>query len=298
MAAQGGKERLDVLIVQRGFAASRSQAQTLIRAGRVKVAGQTMDKPGSLVAPSSPVEVRTPPPYASRGGEKLEFALRAFGVDPTGRVCLDIGASTGGFTDCLLQHGAARVYAVDVGKGLLDWRLRQDPRVIVEEGVNARYLGAKHVPEPISLAVLDVAFISLRLVLPALRPFIEAQGDVLALVKPQFEAGRKQVRRGGVVRDPAVHHQVLEDMKQFIKDTLRWGLWGVTISPLHGPAGNIEFFIHLRPGMEDPASIDLQAIVEEAHTRHPAQANPSQASSPAGKKEGGTTHPPPPDDPG
>ncbi len=271
MAAQRRRERLDVLLVQRGLATSRSQAQLLIRAGRVKVAEQTMDKPGGLVAPDALVELRHAPPYASRGGEKLEAALRSFEVDPAGRICLDVGASTGGFTDCLLKHGAARVYAVDVGKGLLDWRLRSDPRVIVQEGVNARYLDARHVPEHVALAVLDVAFISLRLVLPAVQPFVETQGDILALVKPQFEAGRKQVRRGGVVRDPAVHQQVLEDLRRFAEDTLGWQLQGATASPLQGPAGNIEFFLHLKPGKEEPASIDLQQVVESAHARHFAQ---------------------------
>lgn len=239
------KERLDVLLVQQGLASSRAQAQALIRAGRVRVAGQVLDKPGHEVPPDSPLEVLAPPRYVSRGGEKLEGALRAFGVDPQGRVCLDVGASTGGFTDCLLQHGAARVYAVDVGRGQLDWRLRRDPRVVVREGLNARHLRPEDLGEPVDLATVDVSFISLRLVLPPLEAVLRPGGEVIALVKPQFEAGRGLVRRG-VVRDPAVHEAVLQGIASFAREELGWTVVRSAPSPLLGPAGNREFFLHLR----------------------------------------------------
>jgi len=242
------KERLDLLLIERGHAISRAQAQALIRAGRVRVGGKVLDKPGTPVPSDAPIEVTEPPAFVSRGGEKLAAALDAFGVDPGGRVCLDVGASTGGFTDCLLQRGAARVYAVDVGRGQLDWRLRNDPRVVVREGVNARHLRAEDVGEPVDLATVDVSFISLRLVLPPLGSVVKPGGDVIALVKPQFEAGREQVRRG-VVRDPAVHQAVVEGIASFARDELGWEVRGSIPSPLLGPAGNREFFLHLVPSL-------------------------------------------------
>lgn len=239
------KERLDVRLVQQGLASSRAQAQALIRAGRVRVAGQVLDKPGHEVPVDSPLEVLARPRYVSRGGEKLEGALQAFGVDPRGKVCLDVGASTGGFTDCLLQHGAARVYAVDVGRGQLDWNLRTDPRVGVREGLNARHLRPEDLGEPVDLATVDVSFISLRLVLPPLSSIVKPGGEVIALVKPQFEAGRGQVRRG-VVRDPAVHEAVLQGIASFAREELDWTVVGSVPSPLRGPAGNQEFFLYIR----------------------------------------------------
>ncbi len=271
------RERLDLLLVTAGLAASRSQAQALIRAGRVQVDGKLVDKPGTTVPGSAQLEVRTPPRFVSRGGEKLEAALSVFAVDPGGRVCLDVGASTGGFTDCLLQHGAARVYAVDVGKGLLDWKLRNDPRVVTREGLNARFLEPEHVPDAVGLATVDVAFISLRLVLPAVKQVLEPRGEVLALVKPQFEAGRSQVGRRGVVRDPRVHLQVLETVRVFAAENLGWTLCGALASPLLGPAGNLEFFFHLSPTAERTDEVDLAELVNAAHTRlsSPLSENPT-----------------------
>ncbi len=246
--------RLDQLLVERGLVESRAKAQALIRAGKVRVAGRVIDKPGTQVPPEAELEIERPPRYVSRGGEKLEAALKAFKVDPKGKVCLDIGSSTGGFTDCLLQHGAARVHAVDVGKGLLHWKLRNDPRVVVHEGVNARYLRFEEIGEPVDLVTVDVSFISLRLVLPPVKPIVRPEGDVIALVKPQFEAGREKVGKGGVVRDPAVHREVLEGIVGFVERKLGWSVAGAIRSPLLGPAGNVEFFLHIlpRPGSSRP----------------------------------------------
>ncbi len=241
--------RLDQLIVERGLAESRARAQALLIAGRVRVgAGDQarLDrKPGDLVDPATTVEVELPEPYVSRGGHKLAAALDAFAVDPSGRVCLDVGASTGGFTDVLLQRGARRVYAVDVGRGQLAEPLRRDSRVVSMERTNARTLTAETLPEPISLASVDVSFISLRLVLtPILSTFAEDGGDLIPLVKPQFEAGRGETK-GGVVRDPAIHARVL---RQVAEASLVAGLepLGAVASPVVGPEGNREFLLHLR----------------------------------------------------
>ena len=239
------RERLDVLLVERGHASSRAQAQALIRAGRVRVAEVVVDKPGTQIPSDAAIEVSSPPRYVSRGGDKLEAALTAFGVDPQDKVCVDVGASTGGFTDCLLQHGARRVYAVDVGHGQLDWKLRNDPRVTVREGLNARSLLPEDIGERVDLATVDVAFISLRLVLPPLSSIVKPGGDVMALVKPQFEAGREAVRRG-VVRDPAVHQAVVEGITAFVREELGWTVRGTVPSPLLGPAGNREFFVYVQ----------------------------------------------------
>lgn len=232
------KERLDRLLVERGLAESRAQAQRLIRAGEVRVTGQVLDKPGTLVAVDAPITMAEHPRYASRGGEKLEAALRRFALDVTGWTVADVGASTGGFTDCLLQHGAARVYAVDVGYGQLDWRLRRDPRVVVMERTNARYL--ERLPEAVDLVTVDVSFISLGLILPRAAGWLRARGEVVALIKPQFEAGRHQVGKGGVVRDPNIHRQVLERVVE-MAGRVGLGLQGLMGSPLLGPAGNREF---------------------------------------------------------
>ena len=239
--------RLDQLLVARGLAESRAKAQALIQAGQVLVDGQLRDKPGMLVPEDAEISLKERPRYVSRGGEKLEAALRAFGIDPRGKVCLDIGASTGGFTDCLLQHGAGKVYAVDVGKGQLHWKLRTDPRVVVREGLNARYLSYQDIGEPVDLATVDVSFISLKLVLPPLQGIVRPEGDVIALVKPQFEAGRDKVGRGGVVRDPEVHREVLFGIAHFAEEELDWSVAGAIRSPLLGPAGNVEFLLHLLP---------------------------------------------------
>jgi 23S rRNA (cytidine1920-2'-O)/16S rRNA (cytidine1409-2'-O)-methyltransferase len=235
------RERLDVLLHRTGLAESREQARRLIMAGQVSVNGETADKPGTRVPLTAKIHIEARPTYVSRGGLKLEAALTAFAVDVRGLVAADIGASTGGFTDCLLQHGAARVYAVDVGYGQLAWGLRQDPRVVVMERVNARYLHT--LPEPIDLITIDVSFISLKLVLPAVIPLLKPAGQIIALAKPQFEAGRKQVGKGGVVRDSAVHHAVLHGLLTWASAN---GLQtqGVLTSPLRGPAGNIEFLVH------------------------------------------------------
>ena len=235
------RERLDHLVVSRELCDSREKAQRLIRAGRVKVNGQVASKPGHSFPDDVDVELEAPDRFVSRGGEKLEAALQKFPVDPTGRVAIDIGASTGGFTDCLLQRGAERVYAFDVGKGQLHWKLRQDPRVIVHEKVNVRYLEPEDVPEQPSLAVVDVSFISLTLILPAVKSVLAPGADLVTLIKPQFEAGREQVGKGGVVRDPATHREVVERIRRFGTETLKLNWMDHIESPVRGPAGNIEF---------------------------------------------------------
>jgi 23S rRNA (cytidine1920-2'-O)/16S rRNA (cytidine1409-2'-O)-methyltransferase len=240
------KVRLDVALVERGLAPSRERARALILAGTVTVAGQVVSKAGAPVAQDAPVEVIAPDhPYVGRGGIKLAHALDAFGVDPASRRALDIGASTGGFTDVLLQRGVASVIAMDVGRGQLDWRLRTDPRVIVREGVNARALTTADVPHPVDLVTIDVAFISLGLIFPALPPFLAPDADVVALVKPQFEAGRQHVGKGGLVTDPQVHEAVIARGTAQAEAT---GLKrvGMTPSPITGATGNREFFLHLK----------------------------------------------------
>ncbi len=233
-------------MLDQGLAPSRERARALILAGQVTVDGQVVSKAGAAVAPASRIEVLVPDhPYVSRGGVKLAAALDAFGIDPADRHALDIGASTGGFTDVLLRRGAARVVALDVGHGQLDWRLRNDPRVVVREGVNARALAAEDVPADVDLVTIDVAFISLRHILPALAPLLRAGADVVALVKPQFEAGRAQVGRGGIVRDPVVHAAAIARVAD-AADAL--GLRRVATAPsvITGATGNQEFFLHLR----------------------------------------------------
>ena len=238
-----GKRRLDLLMLERGLVDSREKARVAVMAGSVLVNEQPAVKPASLVDEGADLRLVARPRYASRGGEKLEHALNVFGVDVAGAVAADIGASTGGFTDCLLQHGASRVYAIDVGRGQLDVRLRQDPRVVVMEGVNARYL--EGLPEPVDLVTVDVAFISLRQVLPAVRRLLRPGGSILALFKPQFEAARREVGKGGVIRDPQMHARLIGRFAAWcVKSGLR--VLGLTASPLLGPAGNREFFFHLR----------------------------------------------------
>ncbi|QIA27099.1 TlyA family RNA methyltransferase [Thermaerobacter sp. PB12/4term] len=235
--------RLDQLLVERGYFPTRNRARAAILAGRVRVNGQVVDKAGAAVSPDARIEVAGDPiPYVSRGGLKLEHALRAFDLEAAvaGVVAADIGASTGGFTDCLLQHGARRVYAIDVGYGQLAWRLRQDPRVVVMERVNARYLSPGVLPEAVELVTVDVSFISLRLILPAVRGILVPGGGVIALVKPQFEAGPGDVGKGGIVRDPAVHRRVLAEVAA-AADQLGFTLLGLAASPILGADGNREF---------------------------------------------------------
>jgi len=246
------KERLDQLLVSRGLVESRALAQRMIMAGQVRLEGQLVLQPSTRVAPDAAVEMISAPRFVSRGGEKLETALQRFRLQPTGWVCADVGASTGGFTDCLLQHGADRVYAIDVGHGQLHWRLRTDPRVVLMERKNARTLS--ELPEPIRLATVDVSFISLRLILPSVAGWLVAGGEVVALVKPQFEAGRRQVGKGGVVKDPGTHQQVLFEI---LKAAIVVGLapQGLIRSPLVGPKGNLEFLAWLRKG-GDPVNLE------------------------------------------
>lgn len=248
------RQRLDEAVVARGLAETRSRARALILAGDVVVNGQVVDRAGAATRMPDVIELRAKPRFVSRGGEKLAHALDVFAIDPTGRVVADIGASTGGFTDCLLQAGAARVYAIDVGYGQLADKVRQDPRVEVMERTNIRYLA--ELPVPIDLAVIDVSFISLRLVLPVAHRLLKACGECVALIKPQFEAGRRDVGRGGVVRDPAVHRRVLaETLQAAIQDG--FGVRGLTRSPLLGPAGNVEFLAQLSKGAESLAIDDM-----------------------------------------
>ena len=240
------KARLDIVLVDRGLAPSRERARALILGGHVTVDGQVVSKAGAPVKPDAHVDLATPDhPYVGRGGLKLAGALDAFAVDPRGRRALDVGASTGGFTDVVLQRGAASVIAIDVGRGQLDWRLRSDPRVLVHEGVNARLLTADDVPHPVSLVTIDVAFISLRHILPALPPFLASAADVIALVKPQFEAGRKEVGKHGIVSDPAVHEAVIA---RVTGAAAACGLARIAMAPsaITGATGNQEFFLHLR----------------------------------------------------
>jgi len=284
------KERLDVLLVERGLTGSRSQAQRLIRAGLVRVAGQVSDKPGTRVPVGADVALQARPRFVGRGGEKLDAAVVRFELDVAGVVAADVGASTGGFTDCLLQHGARRVYAIDVGYGQLDWGLRNDPRVVVMERTNARYL--EILPEPVDLVTADVSFISLGLIFPAAvrwfthpdRPRQQARGStaqVVALIKPQFEAGRREVGKGGVVRDPDVHRRVLEHVLRVAGD-LDLGLCGLMPSPLRGPAGNIEFLGWWGLGVQGiETERAIVACLAEVDCSDPAdRSNPADCTNP------------------
>lgn len=260
LAAVSKMTRLDVLVFQRGLAASREQARRLIQAGQVAVQGQIVAKAGALVDPEAQIEVRQGPPYVSRGGYKLAKALETFAIAVEGRVAADVGASTGGFTDCLLQHGARKVYAIDVGYGQLAWTLRQDARVVVMERTNARHLEA--LPEPVSLVTMDVSFISLHHILPQARRWLTEDGEVVALIKPQFEAGPRAVGKGGVVRDRAVHRQVLHQVLTRAREE-GWALLGLTVSPIAGPKGNIEFLAWLAPD-GGRASLPVQEAIASA----------------------------------
>jgi 23S rRNA (cytidine1920-2'-O)/16S rRNA (cytidine1409-2'-O)-methyltransferase len=238
------KHRADQLLVDRGLAESRTRAQALILAGKVFAGEQRIDKPGAALAEATPLDVRGQDhPWVSRGGLKLDHALRHFGLSPVGRICLDIGASTGGFTDVLLAHGAAKVHAVDVGHGQLAWKLRSDPRVVVHEKTNARHLAAAQVPDPIEALVCDASFIGLSTVLPAPLALCVSGAWVVALIKPQFEAGRELVGSKGVVRDPVVHRAVCERIRTWWAAQPGWSVLGITESPITGPEGNKEFLI-------------------------------------------------------
>lgn len=258
------KERLDVLLTEHGYAESRSKAQALIMAGLVYVDGQKIDKPGFSVEAAQHVEVRGAAcPYVSRGGLKLEKALRDFGVDVTDFVCSDSGASTGGFTDCLLQQGARKVFAIDVGYGQLAWKLRSDPRVVCMERTNIRNLTPADLGEALDLSVIDVSFISLKLVLPVIFTLLKPEGQVLCLIKPQFEAGKEKVGKKGVVRDPSVHREVLESFMESAS-TLGFTLKNLTFSPVKGPEGNIEFLAHLSKLPGEPVRPDAAELVRQA----------------------------------
>jgi len=239
------KRRADQLLVDQGLAESRAKGQALILAGLVSAAGRRVDKPGTALDENTALALAgRDHPWASRGGLKLAFALDRFGIDPTGLVALDVGASTGGFTDVLLAHGAARVHAVDVGRGQLAWKLRQDPRVVVHEGINARYLTRAEIAEPINLIVCDASFIGLETILPAPLSLAGERAMLIALIKPQFEAGPRQVGKGGVVRDPSVHQAVCERIAAWLGGRPGWSVVGVAESPVLGPAGNREFLIY------------------------------------------------------
>ena len=259
------KERLDVLLVSLGLAESRAKAQATIMAGEVYVNGQKADKSGMEVDITSNIEVRgSACPYVSRGGLKLEKALRNFGVDPTGYVCSDSGASTGGFTDCLLQQGASKVFAIDVGYGQLAWKIRNDPRVVVMERTNIRYVTPEDLGEMLDLSVIDVSFISLGLVLPVVKTLLKPTGQVLCLIKPQFEAGKDKVGKKGVVRDPAVHEEVLQNFISLAK-SLDFTIRNLTFSPIKGPEGNIEFLAHLSMQPGEDSYLAPGDLVAQAH---------------------------------
>jgi 23S rRNA (cytidine1920-2'-O)/16S rRNA (cytidine1409-2'-O)-methyltransferase len=238
------KIRLDVMLAERGLAESREKAQALVLAGEVLVNGVKARKPGQSVAPDARVEVLSRPPYVGRGGLKLKAALDHFAIDVTGRVCLDVGASTGGFTDCLLQHNAARVHAVDVGAGQIDWKLRSDPRVILHERLNARYLRPEDIGELIDLVVCDVSFISVTLILPAIAPLLQTTGEMVILIKPQFEVRREQVGRGGIVRDPHLHRSACERIENAVRQ-MNYKT-DIIDSPILGAEGNKEFLLYAR----------------------------------------------------
>jgi 23S rRNA (cytidine1920-2'-O)/16S rRNA (cytidine1409-2'-O)-methyltransferase len=252
------KKRLDVLLVERELAETRQRAQALILAGDVQVNGNVVSKSGTPVADDAGIIIRAPLKYVSRGGLKLEGALDVFDVDPHGKICADIGASTGGFSDCLLQRGAARVYAIDVGYGQLAWKIRSDPRVVVMDRINIRYLDA--LPEQIDLIVIDVSFISLLLVFPVAKTLLKSNGEVIALIKPQFEAGREQVGKGGIVRDARVHRAVIEKIVRYANEN-DWRVRGVCRSPISGADGNVEFFAHLSADLSE-ASVAIENEIE------------------------------------
>ena len=259
------KKRLDVLLVERLYADTRSKAQAIIMSGNVYVNGQKADKAGTSYEETVDIEVRGAVcPYVSRGGLKLEKALRDFGVKPEGYVCSESGASTGGFTDCLLQQGAKKVFAIDVGYGQLDWKIRSDERVVVMERTNIRYVTPEDLGEPLDLSVIDVSFIGLEIVLPTIKTLLKPTGQVLCLIKPQFEAGKENVGKKGVVRDPKIHQMVLDNFVSLV-DGLGFKILGLTFSPVKGPEGNIEFLGHLTLDDVEGIRPDTAQVVVDAH---------------------------------
>ena len=259
------KKRLDVLLVERLYAETRSKAQAIIMSGNVYVNGQKADKPGTSFEETVEIEVRGAVcPYVSRGGLKLEKALRDFGVKPEGFVCSDSCASTGGFTDCLLQQGAKKVFAIDVGYGQLDWKIRNDERVVVMERTNIRNVTPEDLGEPLDLSVIDVSFIGLEIVLPAVKNLLKPTGQVLCLIKPQFAAGKENVGKKGVVRDPKIHKMVLDNFVNLAK-SLNFNILGLTFSPVKGPEGNIEFLGHLTLADVSGIEPDTADVVAQAH---------------------------------
>ena len=260
------KQRLDQLVYELGFTESRERARTTIMSGLVFVNGSRVDKPGTVVSPDAKIEVRGEAlPFVSRGGFKLDKALKVFPVDPAGKICLDCGASTGGFTDVLLQHGAARVYAVDVGYGQLAWKLRTDERVVNLERTNLRYVTREQIPDPIDLAVMDVSFISVRLIIPALLPLLKPEADLICLIKPQFEAGREDVGKKGVVRDSEVHVRVVSEILAFAENE-GLSVLGLDYSPIRGPEGNIEYICHLKNCAGLSRTMDIRSVVSASHS--------------------------------
>ena len=259
------KKRLDVLLTEQGYADSRSKAQAIIMSGQVYVNGQKADKPGVSYEETVGLEVRGAVcPSVSRGGLKLDKALRDFGVKPVDYVCSDSGASTGGFTDCLLQQGARKVFAIDVGYGQLDWKIRSDERVVVMERTNIRYVTPEDLGEPLDLSVIDVSFISLKIVLPTIKTLLKSTGQVLCLIKPQFEAGKEKVGKKGVVREKSTHKEVLDNFVA-LADELGFKILGLTFSPVKGPEGNIEFLGHLSLDAVEGIRPDTAAVVDQAH---------------------------------
>lgn len=263
------KERLDVLLVQRGMAASREKAKAMIMAGEILVDGEREDKAGSMFPDTATITQKGRPlPYVSRGGLKLEKAMTHFGLDLTGKICMDVGASTGGFTDCMLQNGAVKVYAVDVGHGQLDWKLRNDERVVCMERTNIRYVTPEDIQEPVQFVSIDVSFISLTKVLLPVRNLMEEGAEMTALIKPQFEAGREKVGKKGVVRDPAIHLEVIQTVISYAK-SISFGVRHLEFSPIKGPEGNIEYLVHLvklpEGTVEEKMLVSPEEVVRQAH---------------------------------
>ena len=259
------KKRLDVLLVEKGLAPSREKAKAYIMEGKVFVENQREDKPGTNFDENSLIELHGKKlAYVSRGGLKLEKALKTFPVDLSEAVCMDIGASTGGFTDCMLQNGASKVFSVDVGYGQFDWSLRQDPRVVLMATTNVRYLKPEDIGESLDCASCDVSFISLSKILPAVFPILKENGSMICLIKPQFEAGRDNVGKRGVVRNPKVHREVIAEVFEFT-EALGFTVKGLTFSPIKGPNGNIEYLMYIVKNAGESEQIDIAAVVAEAH---------------------------------
>lgn len=257
--------RLDQLVYDKGYADSREKAKAIVMSGNVYIKGQKADKPGLQVLPETEIEVRIKElPFVSRGGYKLDKALKVFPVDPANKICIDCGASSGGFTDVLLQHGAKKVYAVDVGYGQLAWKLRNDERVVNLERTNLRYVTDEQIPEKPDIAVCDVSFISLKLVMPSVAKLLREDADIVCLIKPQFEAGREQVGKKGVVRDRKVHEAVINDILSFMP-TIGFYVMGLDYSPIRGPEGNIEYLLYMKNRAADDVKVDAAAVVAASH---------------------------------